>query len=126
MKSLFKPTISALRSEFQKLGMQEFLSNNSKLKPLYYFGEGKALKSPYSLSSLRGKVQAGGHSPINLAVNNLFAQELHLPVLRIIYLINLGPYLSLAILIVKINILMRKFGLPPYIMRIIGKSQIAK
>ena len=55
MKSLFKPTISALRSEFQKLGMQEFLSNKSKLKPLYYFGEGKALKSPYSLSSLREK-----------------------------------------------------------------------
>ncbi len=71
MKSLFKPVVLALRSEFQKLGMQDFLNNNSNLKPLYYFGEGKALKSPYHLSSLKGQVQAGGHSPINLAVKQL-------------------------------------------------------
>tara|TARA_Y100000589_G_scaffold171513_1_gene162808 strand:- start:648 stop:3587 length:2940 start_codon:yes stop_codon:yes gene_type:complete len=71
MKKLFKPTVTALHSEFEKLGMQDFLSTKSNLKPLYYFGENKASKSPYKLATLKGEVQAGGHSPINLAVKQL-------------------------------------------------------
>ncbi len=71
MKALFKPVVTALSAEFQKLGMQGFLSRDSKLKPLYYFGDKKADRSPLPLSSLKGQVKAGGSSPINRAVKQL-------------------------------------------------------
>lgn len=75
MKTLFKPVIEALSSEFKVLGMESFLTNKSTLKPLYYFGGGKAKESPYSLSSLKGSVKAVGFSPINLAVKQLICGD---------------------------------------------------
>ncbi|PCJ17323.1 MAG: hypothetical protein COB02_13940 [Candidatus Cloacimonadota bacterium] len=75
MKKLFSPVKIALEKEFNKLGMGSFLKQGSKLKPLYYFGGEKAVKSPYNLNTLSGSVQAGGSSPINNAVKQLVCPE---------------------------------------------------